>query len=65
MGGRVATYRVEGNCLLQPGDLVRAYIESGKEPQYIARNPPERQQLENRDGKMSERVDARASGRDD
>jgi exopolysaccharide production protein ExoF len=65
MGGRVATYRVEGNCLLQPGDLVRAYIESGKEPQYVARNPPERQQPENRDGKMSERVDARASGRDD
>jgi exopolysaccharide production protein ExoF len=28
--GRVATYRVKGSCPLQPGDLVRVFLENGK-----------------------------------
>jgi protein involved in polysaccharide export with SLBB domain len=35
-GGRVATYRVKGTCLLQPGDLVRVFVGSGKASDEIA-----------------------------
>jgi hypothetical protein len=40
-GGRVATYRVDGSCLLQPGDLVRVFPEDGKGLAEVVNRPPE------------------------
>jgi hypothetical protein len=57
-GGQVATYRVNGGCLLQPGDLVRVFLEGGPALADTASNAAVRKHPGNGDGKVDEHVDA-------